>query len=29
MLNEGAPLPEKDLPELLRYLARNFGAPRF
>jgi cytochrome c5 len=29
MLNEGAPLPEKDLPELLRYLARNFGPPRF
>jgi hypothetical protein len=27
MLNEGAPLPEKDLPELLRYLARNFGPP--
>jgi hypothetical protein len=25
MLNEGAPLPEKDLPVLLRYLARNFG----
>jgi len=29
MLNEGAPLPEKDLPVLLRYLARNFApAPR-
>jgi hypothetical protein len=29
MLNEGAPLAEKDLPVLLRYLARNFGpAPR-
>jgi cytochrome c5 len=28
MLNEGAPLPEKDLPVLLRYLARNFGPPR-
>jgi len=29
MLNEGAPLTEKDLPVLLRYLARNFGqAPR-
>ena len=25
MLNEGAPLTEKDLPVLLRYLARNFG----
>jgi cytochrome c5 len=25
MLNEGAPLPEKDLPVLLRYLAKNFG----
>jgi cytochrome c5 len=25
MLNEGAPLSEKDLPVLLRYLARNFG----
>jgi cytochrome c5 len=24
MLNEGAPLPEKDLPVILRYLARNF-----
>ena len=24
MLNEGAPLPEKDLPTVLRYLARNF-----
>jgi hypothetical protein len=24
MLNEGAPLSEKDLPEVLRYLARNF-----
>ena len=30
MLNEGAPLTDKDLPVLLRYLARNFGpAPRF
>jgi hypothetical protein len=29
MLNEGAPLPEKDLPVLLRYLARNFGPPPF
>jgi len=28
MLNEGAPLPEKDLPVLLRYLARNFGPAR-
>jgi cytochrome c5 len=27
MLNEGAPLAEKDLPVLLRYLARNFGPP--
>jgi len=27
MLNEGAPLGEKDLPVLLRYLARNFGQP--
>ena len=25
MLNEGAPLSERDLPVLLRYLARNFG----
>jgi competence protein ComEA len=25
MLNEGAPLAEKDLPVLLRYLAKNFG----
>jgi len=25
MLNEGAPLSEKDLPVILRYLARNFG----
>jgi hypothetical protein len=25
MLNEGAPLTEKDLPVVLRYLARNFG----
>ncbi len=25
MLNEGAPLAEKDLPVLLRYLARHFG----
>jgi len=24
MLNEGAPLPESDLPVILRYLARNF-----
>jgi hypothetical protein len=24
MLNEGAPLPEQDLPTILRYLARNF-----
>ena len=24
MLNEGAPLSEKDLPDVLRYLARNF-----
>jgi hypothetical protein len=28
MLNEGAPLTEKDLPVLLRYLARNFGPLR-
>jgi cytochrome c5 len=28
MLNEGAPLTDKDLPVLLRYLARNFGPPR-
>jgi cytochrome c5 len=29
MLNDGAPLTEKDLPVLLRYLSRNFGpAPR-
>jgi cytochrome c5 len=28
MLNEGAPLTDKDLPILLRYLARNFGPPR-
>jgi cytochrome c5 len=28
MLNEGAPLAEKDLPVLLRYLARNFAPPR-
>jgi cytochrome c5 len=28
MLNEGAPLSEKDLPVILRYLARNFGPPR-
>jgi len=27
MLNEGAPLTEKDLPILLRYLARNFAQP--
>jgi cytochrome c5 len=26
MLNEGAPLTDTDLPVLLRYLARNFGA---
>ena len=25
MLNEGAPLSDKDLPVILRYLARNFG----
>ena len=28
MLNEGAPLSEKDLPEVLRYLARNFRPAR-
>jgi len=28
MLNEGAPLSEKELPVLLRYLARNFGPAR-
>ena len=28
MLNEGAPLSDKDLPVILRYLARNFGPPR-
>lgn len=28
MLNEGAPLPERDFPVLLRYLARNFGPER-
>ena len=28
MLNEGAPLSEKDLPEVLRYLARNFKPER-
>jgi cytochrome c2 len=28
MLNEGAPLSEKDLPEVLRYLARNFRPER-
>ena len=28
MLNEGAPLSEKDLPEVLRYLARNFRPQR-
>ena len=28
MLNEGAPLTEKDFPVLLRYLARNFGPVR-
>jgi hypothetical protein len=28
MLNEGAPLAEKDVPALLRYLARNFGPAR-
>jgi len=27
MLNEGAPLSEKDLPDVLRYLARNFRTP--
>ena len=28
MLNEGAPLTDKDLPDLLRYLARHFGPVR-
>jgi cytochrome c5 len=28
MLNEGAPLSEKDLPDVLRYLARNFKPER-
>jgi cytochrome c5 len=28
MLNEGAPLSEKDLPVILGYLARNFRPPR-
>jgi hypothetical protein len=28
MLNEGAPLTDKDLPVLLRYLARHFGPQR-
>ena len=28
MLNEGAPLSDKDLPVILRYLARNFGPAR-
>jgi hypothetical protein len=28
MLNEGAPLSEKDLPAVLRYLARNFKPER-
>jgi cytochrome c5 len=28
MLNEGAPLSEQDLPELLRYLARNLRPER-
>ena len=28
MLNEGAPLTDKDLPDLLRYLARHFGPAR-
>jgi hypothetical protein len=28
MLNEGAPLSENDLPEVLRYLARNFRPER-
>lgn len=28
MLNEGAPLSEKDLPDVLRYLARNFRPER-
>jgi len=28
MLNEGAPLSDKDLPDVLRYLARNFRPER-
>jgi len=28
MLNEGAPLSEKDLPDVLRYLSRNFKPER-
>jgi hypothetical protein len=28
MLNEGAPLSEKDFPDVLRYLARNFRPER-
>jgi cytochrome c5 len=28
MLNEGAPLTDKDLPDVLRYLARNFKPER-
>ena len=28
MLNEGAPLPDQDLPVILRYLARNFRPQR-
>jgi cytochrome c5 len=28
MLNEGAPLSDKDLPDVLRYLARNFKPER-
>lgn len=28
MLNEGAPLSERDFPVLLRYLAKNFGPER-
>ena len=28
MLNEGAPLSEKDFPTVLRYLARNFRPER-
>jgi hypothetical protein len=28
MLNEGAPLPDRDLPDVLRYLARNFKPER-